>query len=462
MGECNPTREHGMALVAVILLMMTISALAAALVISSNTETLIVRNHQTTAEARAAAEAGLSHGLEVTISYVRHWKTNGFATASAAMTDLLDGPDDDDTTEADNGSLAEFALPLTPQPLEGLPDVRYRVRVFDDDDAGGRGIALSEADITKRLFETSGTPYHDTNSRIVVRATGYAAGNSNVTLEVIVAPFPLPAIVTNGDLQISDYAAVTGTNGGVHSNADLELDGSVVIAQDATASGSFSAGSTSTVAGTGAGGEPRKPIPTIRARDYRADADYILTADGRITDPGGRLVCDATADHEACEDTFGWEYGPDPDPQKNGWHVNNDDDGYIPGTYYVEGLASIAGDPGSTLMPLQISIIAEASIDINGNPVLKPDTPDLMFVADGDLRISGDAHMTAEFPGAMLVREQVRIDGNAVLFGQIVCEGADNAFDLVEANAIGGNMMLTNDGAGGLVDFAVSGWRRTP
>jgi hypothetical protein len=125
-------------------------------------------------------------------------------------------------------------------------------------------------------------------------------------------------------------------------------------------------------------------------------------------------------------------------------------------------MASISGDPGSTLKPLRISILAEGSIDISGDPDLRPDTAELIFVTDGDLRISGDLNMSEAFPGAMLVREQVRVDGTATLFGQIICEGADNTSDLVEANEIGGNATLTHDGAGGLVDFAVSGWRRTP
>jgi hypothetical protein len=455
-------KDEGMALLTVILLLMIMSSLTAALVISSNTETLIARHHQTAAEARAAAEAGLSHGLEVTISYLRGWKTNGFATPGAAVTDLLDGPDDDAGTTDDNGSLAEFGLPLTPLALGDLPAVTYLVRVFDDDDATGRGITLSEGDITESLLETPGTPYVDANSRVVVRATGYASGNATVTLEAIVTPVALPAIVTSKDLRIDGYAAVAGAKGGVHSNADLELDGNAVIAQDATASASFSAAGASVVSGTAVGGQPAKSIPTIRARDYRADADYILTADGRITDSGGSLICDASAVHDGCEATYGWLYEPDPDTRKNGWQIRNSEDDNAPGTYYVQGMASISGDPGSTLKPLRISILAEGSIDISGDPDLRPDTAELIFVTDGDLRISGDLNMSEAFPGAMLVREQVRVDGTATLFGQIICEGADNTSDLVEANEIGGNATLTHDGAGGLVDFAVSGWRRTP
>lgn len=451
-----------MGLVIVMLLTTTMSSLTAALIVSSNMETLIARNHQTAAQARAAAEAGLSHGLEVAISYLRVWMANGFASPSAAMTDLLDGPDDSAMTRGDNGSLAELALPLTPQMLGDLSDVTYLVRVFDDDDAAGRGITLSADDISERLHESPSTPYLDANSRIVVRAIGHASGGATAVLEATIGPASLPAIVTKEKLRIDGYATIDGSNGGVHSNGDLEVDGNAVITEDATASGSFSVSGAASVGGRSAGGEPEKWILAIHARDYRAHADYVLTVDGRITDSRGSLICDASVATDACVGAYGWEFTPDPDPHANGWRINNDEGDYAPGTYYVEGRAAIAGDPGSMLMPLRITVLAEGSIDVSGSPDLQPDTPYLMFVTDGDLRISSGLRMAAAFPGAMLVREQVRILGDAILFGQIICEGADDASDLVEENEINGNMRLTYDGTGAPVDFAVLAWRRTP
>ena len=62
-------RERGSALIGVLLLLMMMSALVAALGVSARTETLVARNHQSAAQATAAAEAGLSHAVQVAIEY---------------------------------------------------------------------------------------------------------------------------------------------------------------------------------------------------------------------------------------------------------------------------------------------------------------------------------------------------------------------------------------------------------
>ena len=55
----------------------------------------------------------------------------------------------------------------------------------------------------------------------------------------------------------------------------------------------------------------------------------------------------------------------------------------VSGTYYVEGRAGILGNQGSLLNPLQVTVIAEGSIDVEGNTHLAPHYPGLLFVTDG-------------------------------------------------------------------------------
>src|SRR5688500_16833809 len=87
--------EHGSALLGVMLLLMLMSALAAALAVSGETETLISRNQQSGARAQAAAEAGLSHALDLATTFIFEWKNNGFGSADAAIDSLLAGVDND-------------------------------------------------------------------------------------------------------------------------------------------------------------------------------------------------------------------------------------------------------------------------------------------------------------------------------------------------------------------------------
>ncbi len=85
--------ERGSALLGVLLLLIMMSALAAALGVSGQTETLISRNQRSAAQAQAAAEAGLNHAVELAITYIFEWEANGFVNVEAAVNALLLGPD---------------------------------------------------------------------------------------------------------------------------------------------------------------------------------------------------------------------------------------------------------------------------------------------------------------------------------------------------------------------------------
>jgi Tfp pilus assembly protein PilX len=77
--------ERGIALVAVLLLLMMMSALGMALAVNGETETLIARNQIAGMQAQAAAEAGLNHAVEVATEYIFDWKSNGFASSDLAV-----------------------------------------------------------------------------------------------------------------------------------------------------------------------------------------------------------------------------------------------------------------------------------------------------------------------------------------------------------------------------------------
>jgi hypothetical protein len=120
----------------------------------------------------------------------------------------------------------------------------------------------------------------------------------------------------------------------------------------------------------------------------------------------------------------------------------------------------MSGNPGSAALPISCSIIATGSIDISGNPDLKPDAPEIMFVAGGDLKITGGLTLPFNVEGMFLVHEQLFIAGNPDLNGQIIVENSPSVSSLVTTNEISGNPTITYNGlvgSGGVLN--VTGWR---
>ena len=178
--------EQGSILLGVMLLTMMMAAISLMMGLSGQTELLIARSDESTARAHAAAEAGLSHAVDVTLSYLQQWEANGFGSPSDAITALLEGPDRMTGTppaDADNGSLELFGIPRPPgtHPVDGAFGVSYSARVFDEDDPG-RGFGLSPAD-TARIGEDA-LVVSDSNGVIVVQATGYGPGATSARREV--------------------------------------------------------------------------------------------------------------------------------------------------------------------------------------------------------------------------------------------------------------------------------------
>jgi PilX N-terminal len=421
--------ERGIALVAVLLLLMMMSALGMALAVNGETETLIARNQIAGMQAQAAAEAGLNHALEVTTEYIFDWKANGFASIDLAVDGVLANAADGDL----NGLAINSPLTLSADLLS-----EYQVNITDDDDDG---------------VGEDGDPLNDVNDVLVVRATGFARDGTKVVLEALIAPQDLPAIVTNGDLELSGNASIEGPSGSVHSNGNLNISGnSVDVSGNASSTGDLNcANPCNQVDGTVDEGAPEIPVPPVHASDYFQHADYVLTSDGKMTNPAGTILCTWNS-KTSCNN---WDF----DSSDGSWSLNSST--VTAGTYYVEGAVRISGSPGSTKNPAQISIVAEGSIQISGSPKLAPDTPELLFVTDEDLKITGTIDLIGEsalVQGQMLVRGQAFISGNASLDGQLLVEDLDVG-DLVDANSIGGSVVITYTGGLGGSVYTVTSWR---
>lgn len=440
-GEC------GVALVGVILLLLMMSALAAALGVSGHTETLVTRNHQALAQARASAEAGLNHAAQVTIDYLR-------------TIDPVNIPTTLDTLLIDTSALAGVAFGApTDVTVAGDPDAEYEVLLMDEDNPA-RGEAVI-TDVAGDDYDEDNNAQTDNNNRLVIRATGRARGKTTVTLEALIAPVELGAIVVDGDLEISGSVSVESDvseeDADVHTNGNLDVSGSATAEGDLTASGTYEGPE------GGSGGAPEKPLPKVRAEDYRHHAEYVLADTGLImcnTSGGcgavanGAMVLDCNSG-STCRTTYGWEFdGPD------GWRAANNGTKFD-GAFYVEGKATITANHGSPPDPTPwlLTVIAEGSIDLSGSPALTSYTNQLLFVTDADLDISGGVSTSISAQGQMLVHEQISLSGNVTLGGQLIVEDATSEDPLVDVNRISGNVTINYNGGLGTNQFFVVGWR---
>jgi hypothetical protein len=448
-------------LIAVLLLLMLMLTLAAALSVGARTTSLIARNHNSAVQARAAAEAGLSHATALAVTYIVAWRANGFAASSDALDALLAGPDGltgDAGSDADNGGLGQRdgisgggIPPGERLAIGGADGVGYEARVIDDTGGGE--------------FAEDANPYDDTNRRLTIRATGHGPDNSKVTLEALIGPAVLPAIVSEGAIELDGTIEIHGPadaseGGAIHSNRDLSITGNGgEVSGLVTATGTFTSDNDTII---GAGGARRVEIPAVSAVDYEPIAGspaasprpFKLRSDGTVINIDTGAACNVSNAAEHCG--------------VSGWSVNSGEwvaSAPTPGTYYVEGDVRLNGNAGSVTAPLALTLIAEGNIQVLGSTYVVPDTEGLLFVTNKDLRITGsftaisDQQASLNTQGRLLVHEQLELGGNITLAGQIQVEDAADTSSLVTANRIHGNVFVAYRGGLNIDSYTVIGWR---
>ena len=87
-AHCNGD-QHGGVLLGVMLLTMLLTAISVTMSLSGQTELLIARTEESAVQAHAAAEAGLNHAVDVTLTHLQQWQRHGYASASEVVTGLL-------------------------------------------------------------------------------------------------------------------------------------------------------------------------------------------------------------------------------------------------------------------------------------------------------------------------------------------------------------------------------------
>ena len=435
----DPRSEHGIALIVVLLLMAVLSGLATGFAMNGRVEVAMASNESYYAGARAAAEAGINRATEAIRADTTHDLLSGFD----GVVDELNAAA---AANADNGDIGYMLNGAPPYALAG--EYTYSIEIFDDDDPQLYTTALSNDQLIA-MGNEDGTGFVDLNDQLILRATGFGPGNTMVRIsrrilsqENITVTPPTeanPAILVDGDLNITGNITVEGDEGNIHANGDMTISGNAAgVSGDATATGDFTANDGWHAGGTQGGGKSNINVPEIHASNYIGHADFILHDDGTVTLGDGVSGCGGSC-------PTGWTWSG------TTWSSDND---ISAGTFYVETSVTMSGNPGKKGAELAVSVISEGSISITGTPKFKPENDEkLQFVTEGDLIIAGNVDLDdpTAVEGQILVREQISISGNPEFQGRILVQNADDEFDDVTTNSISGNPTITYNGTLGAI-----------
>jgi hypothetical protein len=430
--------ESGIALIAVILGLVLLSVIGAGLAAVGTVEYRAAVNHRSATQALMLADAGAAHALALLRGPLE----------DRDYTELLVGPDGVANT-ADDGVLAgqlELAdsIALVPDGIR-LDRGLYYVRLANDPE------------------DPSGSPYRDSNHRLVAECRGETDDQGTADLRVVIASHTYPAIATNGDLHVPGSVEVVGDCAGVHANRELRIGGSPVV------DGRVSASDTVLLTGTvhDAEGNVVEPgyqapieIPPLDPFQFCDEADYLL-AGGNVMSVGASG--ENTSVPAGGPGALGWKW----DAGKETYSL--DAKAAVPGTVCVSGNVEVNGNLGDPGSPLSITIAATGSVKLGGTPVVRADhSENVLIVSGGDVQIAGNASgATTNYQGTIYAHGQCQVNGNPLIDGQILCYDAPDRpgnLDIVDGNKINGTARFRYDCSGLRRKAQIDAWWevRTP
>lgn len=413
MLQKNPHDQRGSSLLFVLVALIAMSAVTTAAMQNSLFDEKMMSNYEQGIRALITAESGLHYG---------------FAQLQIA---LQNNPDVNNQLTISNSQLLNHI---------SFNKGHYTVSVLDNNDGDN-------------------DPFTDSDNTILLRSVG-TVGTATRSVEAVIwytNPAAALSVLVNGFLQISGNPNIDGQCGGIHANGSIEVAGDTTVAQDVSATQGIQGENKITAGGSVNGNADAVGVPPINPADYRQYADYILASDGKVYDKNNNVVANTNS-----APWHGWE--------KTGtnhgiasWQMP-DDNTINQVTLYVEGDVDISGNPYQNSGTWEISIIAERSIRLQGNPTLTPNATgvsysgysNLLMLAGGDIQISGNPLQSGvggnTLEGFIAAGEQIDISGVPVLQGAVIAENKQtdaNHLDLVSFNKISGDLNITANACGG-------------
>ena len=261
------------------------------------------------------------------------------------------------------------------------------------------------------------------------------------------------AIAFQGNLEFSSNVSITGECGDIHSNGDIALNG------NATLGGTVESAGTVVINGnpvdtlgnpiTGISGADKRPIPRIYADDFCGEADFVFNSSG----VGLRVSTSESFDFAPGGGMWGWKW----DSGKNIY--KSDSDHVEQGVYCVDGNMEIANNFGVPGSPWEVTFLVEGSVQISGNPYLKPaHSKDIVIIAEGDLKLNGNpAGGNENFNGLLYGGAQCEVSGTPRIHGQLICKNSANppgSEAWVDENKISGDAIIVHT-CGGIMEEVI-------
>jgi hypothetical protein len=442
--------ERGASLIFALFGLATLTILGLGLTSLGIVATKMTTNERDTQQALALADAGASHARKMVM--FQEWPTNN-------LSHFLNGGD----AVACNGdelSQAPAGAPSPPYPTlfiqsaatggQPLGTGTYRVFVCDDH--------LTDVNSETNILDVNANV--DVNKRILVRSIGTTAAGATAAIEQVYQAIPVPALLVNGNVELSGSVEISGSSGVVHANGQMEVSGNSVCAQQyfsatQTITGSIPEGG----AGCNQDGELRPGSSPVNIRDlhpttFMNSAQYRLTyalvPQGGGGGGGGNMdveprvfvntnfgIAGQAANWQPAGSTLaGWNF----QANQFSWSTN----GNMPESiYYIEtnvGLGGNIQDPVVNNQPAEMTVLALGWIDVGGGAKIQahpglnvPGVGPIALLAGTDIDMAGNGGggSLSTFFGLVYCRHQLEMTGTPQLNGQVIAlNAADTAFPM--------------------------------
>lgn len=319
--------------------------------------------------------------------------------------------------------------------------------------ASGNGVSFGNGSYTV----TTTTPQTNTKSII---STGIGANGAKAVVEAVVqfnsSSQSDAAIVVNGSVAISGGLQILGSQGVIHANGAMTLNGNNRAQNYFSATGTITRPGNQpcpngSVTGAPPGcaatpdfrqNQPNISLPNIDPTTFFTQADYRLypqngSTPARITDKNGNVL--ATNCQSGCWGGWTWN-------SSQGWVINGGSS--LPsGNYYaVQSSIEVNRTFGSSSAPLNISFVAEGSISFSSGasymtPKAEMGGRKFAVVAGDDISIQGANLNTTNAEGTFYARDQFNLAG-----GQPKIRGNIFVYNLNDTPAYGQNKVQRQNG----------------
>jgi hypothetical protein len=391
----SPRRRSGMALPATLAAITAVSVLISGIwvIVDLNAKTSV--NRRSALNAMLVAEAGNSHALALLRGDLRN--TN--------FTKLLKGSDSV-ASNADDGLFIGYGLSTDKTiPAAGVAFGAGTYSVTIEDDPA----------------DTDGNAKEDMNNRLMLRCRGVTPDGASAELLAIIGVVPLPAMATEGRLNIGGNPTVKGQCGGVHANEVVQATGgSITVDGPVTASDTVKATACQIRKLDGTcnvplNNQPPIDIPILTMAGVCLAPTLRFSGTGVITNAAGVVQPAGTG---------GWTWS-----SAAGGKWSNSAAAPMDGTMCFDEDVEISGSPGDDGAPWRVSIYSTKAVKVTGSAVMTAFDPDGgLIIAEGDVSIAGTPGPGFNYGGMIYAGSQCELRGNAKINGQVLCkDGADPA-----------------------------------